>query len=99
MNQWIRVSWDKGAFIVGCRRGEADENNKVQIGILKRFDEPGAAIDYAAAVIDGMRLMSEGMFTPTNFDDVPVTVKAAEKIAAMLHKTGVFKPSSNLVKQ
>lgn len=91
MNQWIRVSWNKGSFFVGCRRGEADENNKAQIGILKRFDDPAAAIDYAAAVIDGMRIMSEGIFTPTEFDDVPVTAAAAEKIKIILHGAGKCK--------
>jgi hypothetical protein len=89
VNQWIRIGWNEGRFIVGCRQGEAGRNNKVQIGILKRFNDPAAAIDYAAAVIDGMKIMSEGMFQPTDFGDVAVTTEAAEKIAAIAQKWGV----------
>ena len=34
MNNWIRVSWNKGSFFVGCRRGEADESHAEKIKIL-----------------------------------------------------------------
>ncbi len=84
----IRIGWIDGLFLVVTKTGK-EINGLDEVFVLRQFDDPEKALAYGAAVMDGLKLMNGGVFTPTDDGEVLASPEA------MLAMTGMFFERNN----
>lgn len=89
MSSIIRVDYLEPKFLVTAPFAQKNTENEVPAGVLRRFNSPGEAIAYAAAVLDGIKIYTTAEhFQPTPMDDVTITPEAAAAIGKIVLSKG-----------
>lgn len=83
-SDWVRIGWLEGVSLVLIKTGR-DVDGMDECIVLRQFNDSKEALKYAAALMDGIKIVNGEAFTPTDWrQEVGATPEALLAMTRMI---------------